>query len=74
LRNGLAGRQQFRGTANDRTARLSLNATQILANAIHIAAAFLGMFHAVTPNFLNDGIIHRTISNNSSGKQSSGHR
>jgi hypothetical protein len=54
------------------TTGFSLKAPQILADQLQVAAELAGVLHAVTPNFIDNGIIHRTASNNSSGEQTSG--
>lgn len=70
---GLLGRrQQFRWPTNDLITGFSLNAPQILADQLQVAAELAGVLHAVTPNFIDNGIVHRTASNNSSGEQTSG--
>jgi hypothetical protein len=53
----------------DLAAGFLLDAAQVLADTFQVAAELSGVFHAVTSNFFNNGILHRTASNNSSGEK-----
>ena len=52
--------QPFRRPTNDAATGLALNAPQILADKFQVAAELAGVLHAVTPNFLDNEIVHAT--------------
>jgi hypothetical protein len=67
-------RQQLRRTPDNLVSGHALDAAEILKDQVQVAAKRAGVLHSVMSDFIDDRIVHRPTSSNSSGEQISGHR